>query len=607
MAASTDFNYANLLSLDKAKLFKRSRLNFLGTKELILDYQLQTSGIKEEAMEWLEENSLTLTNPKFGHKTYTGVWNCIEILFNEDKNSIRQRFQIDSSLTNDVSSRSNGGLSFKSYYWRIVDPQDYNIPAYDTTQTAGVPMLNGFFWYDSHTDRNGKNVYHASDDLHQLWYDGSNYIINAIADGVVKTNSASSATIEGSYTGIGTAPWIATDITIGFTNTDEWNKTVNDNGDGTYDVVISRNSSPDDGQSGYGAVMYGADTNTQSPSANIVITGAAHDVDANGTYTRWQYYSTHTADAVDLNALEWYDINSLVNGEFVSYDTNDTYAHWFDGSNWLITVVADVDSSPTNYFTNDTALGAFSGAGGWVAENDVTVRYAKTDGGSLYYPYWKKGSYEIKYVASISPSWTAAVTPAWVIYDEVPTAQYLSPNYLSGNRCATTASVANNGWMIQSTSDAIEGTFVIRIGQTGPAFNESSSISINSAEKKFVTDGGTIADPVAGEIKSIQNVPLVNGKFKTTITTKTALQQRLPPLYDMLNYNGKDSDDDYRSGILVGKGMSLEKLLSDMDVLSNTSGNVFATPARSSNSNSVSVSINQYGKYDYTLTSQFRT
>jgi hypothetical protein len=40
MAASTDFNYANLLSLDKAKLVKKSRLNFLGTKELTLDYNV---------------------------------------------------------------------------------------------------------------------------------------------------------------------------------------------------------------------------------------------------------------------------------------------------------------------------------------------------------------------------------------------------------------------------------------------------------------------------------------------------------------------------------------------------------------------------------------
>lgn len=128
MAASTDFNYDTLLSLSQAKIRKRSRLNFLGTRELTIDYEKITSATKEECVEYLEENRLTLTNPTINSKTLTGTWKCVAISYNEDRHSITQLFKIDSSMVDDVTERRTTGTIEKSYYWRIVDPSAITVP-----------------------------------------------------------------------------------------------------------------------------------------------------------------------------------------------------------------------------------------------------------------------------------------------------------------------------------------------------------------------------------------------------------------------------------------------------------------------------------------------
>ena len=130
MAISTDFNYDDLLSLDKAKLVNRTRLNFLGSQELILDYNGVTSVAREECTQYLEANRLSLTDPHFGFKTYEGTWFCIDINYDENKKFIRQRFKIDSALTNEATKRTSAGtLAEKSYYWKIVDPDSIELPA----------------------------------------------------------------------------------------------------------------------------------------------------------------------------------------------------------------------------------------------------------------------------------------------------------------------------------------------------------------------------------------------------------------------------------------------------------------------------------------------
>lgn len=47
----------------------------------------------------------------------------------------------------------------------------------------------------------------------------------------------------------------------------------------------------------------------------------------------------------------------------------------------------------------------------------------------------------------------------------------------------------------------------------------STVINTNNTQQKFISEGGSIADPKAGETKEIQNEILSNGNYRTTITT----------------------------------------------------------------------------------------
>jgi hypothetical protein len=314
---------------------------------------------------------------------------------------------------------------------------------------------------------------------------------------------------------------------------------------------------------------------------------------------------------INLNGLIWDDSGTTENDEIVYYDQNDAYAIWYDGAAWLITIVADVGDTKgvdfTDYLTNTSLTGTYTGVGGWVTVTDVDV-----DGAYGGYPLWKNSTHHIRFEASFAPAWGSGSTAdSWVIAQiSGPTVKYVACNYLLPN-VAQTTSVGAIGWQ---TNDGVawevEFTFSMVIGKTGPAFSEDNTVTINSSEQKFVSDGGLIADPVGGEIKSIQNVPMANGTFKTTVTTKTALSQRLPALYDMLSYNnGKPigaSDPSFKSGILIGKNRTDSELIADLDVLSSAGTSALNHPDRYTSSNSVSVSINSYGRYDYTMLSSYR-
>jgi len=168
MPINPDYNYDNLLSLDKAKLVSRERQNFLDTKELVLDYHNITSKVKEDAVEWLETPTgsggggrLELDSPTFSFKTYEGIWKCVSITYNEDSKIIRQTFKIDSSLgdldgsggtmtgTGDLVRVSAGVTAERAYYWRISDPNSVDLPA-----TAP----SGFIYTKTATD-NGDGTY----------------------------------------------------------------------------------------------------------------------------------------------------------------------------------------------------------------------------------------------------------------------------------------------------------------------------------------------------------------------------------------------------------------------------------------------------------------
>ena len=77
-----------------------------------------------------------------------------------------------------------------------------------------------------------------------------------------------------------------------------------------------------------------------------------------------------------------YDSEEVVNGEAVYYESTDTYAYWNDGTNWLITVVADVDTTPTDKFTLSgstfTGSGTFSGTL-TLSENTISEAWNKAE------------------------------------------------------------------------------------------------------------------------------------------------------------------------------------------------------------------------------------
>jgi len=147
MSIDTQYNYDILLSLDRAKLVGRSRINNLGSYELTLNYNLTTSGTKEDALEWLEANRLEIVDPKFSFKTYEGTWKCVSIEYDEDRKIIQQVFRIDAALGNlgdvddepnyslqagDLSRISDGMELQKAYYWRVVSPEGIVLPPTST-------------------------------------------------------------------------------------------------------------------------------------------------------------------------------------------------------------------------------------------------------------------------------------------------------------------------------------------------------------------------------------------------------------------------------------------------------------------------------------------
>ena len=130
MAVDTSFDLSQKLSLDQAKLVSRSRLNAIGSYEIVIDYRNIPSRLKEEALEWLEANRLSETDPVISQKTFDGTWRCVSIVFDEDRSIIRQEFRINASITDDEYVKTSEGVTAeRSYYWRITNPEDVSLPA----------------------------------------------------------------------------------------------------------------------------------------------------------------------------------------------------------------------------------------------------------------------------------------------------------------------------------------------------------------------------------------------------------------------------------------------------------------------------------------------
>jgi len=125
--------------------------------------------------------------------------------------------------------------------------------------------------------------------------------------------------------------------------------------------------------------------------------------------------------------------------------------------------------------------------------------------------------------------------------------------------------------------------------EAGDAYTEDIDISTNNTELVFGVD---VANATVGEIKRIDNVPLDNGKFRTTVTTRTAIAQRIPSTEGNYIAWVSDYSGAFDGGrLIVGRNRTYANFSTDLAILNNAYVN------------SVSISINDYGLFDYTLRS----
>lgn len=98
-------------------------------------------------------------------------------------------------------------------------------------------------------------------------------------------------------------------------------------------------------------------------------------------------FVTTSSDAVpaDLQgSVYWYDTGAEVNSEAVYYDSSDTYAKWYDGAQWIISAISDVDGSPTDYFADIPATITIEAIDGYW-DGDTVLPFDSIVGGK---PKW---------------------------------------------------------------------------------------------------------------------------------------------------------------------------------------------------------------------------
>ena len=107
MAISSDFNYTDKLSFERANVVRRRRLELLEADELVIEYEDIQRNLKEEATEWLEANRMSFSSsPTIGHKTIEGTWNCVNIVYNEQNKTLRQQFYGDAKTSAPITEAS---------------------------------------------------------------------------------------------------------------------------------------------------------------------------------------------------------------------------------------------------------------------------------------------------------------------------------------------------------------------------------------------------------------------------------------------------------------------------------------------------------------------
>jgi hypothetical protein len=177
-------------------------------------------------------------------------------------------------------------------------------------------------------------------------------------------------------------------------------------------------------------------------------------------------------------------------------------------------------------------------------------------------------------------------------------------------RVSLPAAVVGEIWT-KTSNDNGDGTYDVIISketevdltadsevQAGPSgtggYFETTTVSTNSEELEFGINPEDIPDAIAGQIIRIDNVPLENGKFRSTVTTRTAISQRIPPTEG--TFISWHSDFQPGGGKLI-KGINrpyegVGSFTADLLLIDVWAAIAVVT---------VSINVNDYGLYDYSM------
>ena len=532
----TGFEYLNKLSFDQAKVVSREKLNALGSYQLTINYNVINSRIKEDCVEWLNENRTSFEDETISNKLYEGVWKSVTIGYDESKSIIQQVFKVDSSVGDlgdwdgeppeplkavwdaqfgDISRVSDGMLIEKAYYWKITNPEDVNLP-------SGATDITGQIWTKTAND-NGDGTYDVvvSREIEEN-LEGTNTAENYAFTEVTEVDTNDVAK---------TVPVANLGDEVSVTNTPQENglfRTTETTKTGKKQTATNTTVSD-----GFTEVTNIA-TNDSAQAAPTAVDGTIKSVTnrplPNGLYDTTSTTKTFENQTGDSTSLTWGESEDAV-------DVTD------------ILVSGATNSAANQYYEHTSGvLGATTGT--WTGRTDSNWRI---NGNGT--------NWDIK--LNISPFTEEANHPA--------------------------ANLNSSEWYSGAT---YREELVVQIGFNPPPFETESEVNTNNSEQSFVSEGGSIADPVQGEEKTITNMPLDNGKFKTTVTTTTANEQRIPALFDASIIASAGNED--QSAVTVGKNTTFATY---QLALNNLRANKLTL------NNSVSVSINKFGLYDWTIRS----
>jgi hypothetical protein len=131
-------------------------------------------------------------------------------------------------------------------------------------------------------------------------------------------------------------------------------------------------------------------------------------------------------------------------------------------------------------------------------------------------------------------------------------------------------------------------------GGDGGPYTETTDTESNTTAKVFGVGGGEITPAVDGEIITITNAPQENGLFRTSVTTRTAKPLRTPATEGaFLGYASNFFPNE--KAFILGRNRTYGQFLTDMQLLNQA---FFMNRI-----NNVSSRVNNFGLYDYTITS----